>query len=577
MSLLAGIYSINKKQKIKEEISDQFRKEIARTKGTVESYSSSDFFLLKYDFEAFKQAGYIDTKSNVCAIAGEPFFDIVDGQIYSRSWDLSKLSKQLSKEGIRILKRCSGTYSICYYDKIEHSLILATDKTGERPLYYFYDNSFLYFSSSIRLLEGVRSIPKKLNLNAIIEQAVFGIPLGENTQYCDIRVLRDGQCIECKEESPSVTYYFRWDEIKPTKMNSDELLNEAFIRFKSAISIRMRDENATSAFLSGGLDSRCVVSILNSLGMQLTTFNFSLAGEQDEAFAAQYANHIGANYIAAYRPVGDWTWGSLISDALERVGSQSKRNTKYPRLIFSGDGGSVGVGHVYMDDTLLKLLERRKINEALSYFLRKRGFPRKVINPDLLTSLEKIPFVSLKREFEDITGIELGRAFHLFLLRNDQRRHLHSFYEDIDLYRVEFLLPFYDARLLELIISAPVEQFLRHEFYHKWLHFFPDDTRSVPWQTYPGHVRCPVSHNGALPSQWENDRKKGFRSSKVSINKWWKIIFVKDFPKEILRRPIIFLAMLLHLIRFNDYSYLYKFSRKICDYYWKCNGANIER
>ena len=38
-----------------------------------------------------------------------------------------------------------------------------------------------------------------------------------------------------------------------------------------------------------------------------------------------------------------------------------------------------------------------------------------------------------------------GSRLHLFLMFNDQRRHLADFYENIDLGRLEFQLPFFDG------------------------------------------------------------------------------------------------------------------------------------
>jgi hypothetical protein len=73
---------------------------------------------------------------------------------------------------------------------------------------------------------------------------------------------------------------------------------------------------------------------------------------------------------------------------------------------------------------------------------------------------------------------------------NDQRPYLAETYEQIDLVRLGLALPFFDRAFLELILTAPVDGFLRHGFYNRWLAEFGRVAAGVPWQAYPGHESC---------------------------------------------------------------------------------------
>ena len=284
---------------------------------------------------------------------------------------------------------------------------------------------------------------------------------------------------------------------------------------------------------------------------------------------------MGINYIATRRPPAGWTWGGTISDALDNVGSEVKDRIKHLRLVFTGDGGSVGVGHVYMSEELIGLLKQRRIDEALRYFLKRRHFPRRIFRKDILSALADIPFESLKREFDDIEGADPGRNFYLFLLRNDQRRHLHQFFEDIDLNGVELLLPFYDSRLLETIVSAPVEGFIGHRFYHDWLRLFPPDYQAVPWQTYHGHLPCPVPQDSSFIDQWSLNKKEKFKPGGASLRQGLDIILAKNFPGEILKRSTIGAALVMHHLKIEDYDYIFNFIGKLQKYYSNCSEYQI--
>jgi len=575
MTLFAGVYSFKPEGNIDNEIIQQLKSSLSRKAGEFNVFSNHTVAIVKYDCKAFGVPGFAENSTSVVALAGEPYLSEVDGIEYSRYSDLLTISEQLIRGNLEILTSCRGTYSICLYDKNENSLVLATDKLGERPIYYFIGDDFLFFSSRLAVLEKVDRIPKKMNLSAFIEERAFGVPLGNNTYYCDIKLLRDGQYLQCQKDLKKIAHYFRWDHIAPRKRSAEELQQQCFNAFKSAVSCRIKEINEVFACLSGGLDSRSVVSILNSFGKKVTAFNFSRPGEQDEGYAAQYAEYSGIDYIATKRPPAGWTWGATISDALDNAKGDVAGRIKHLRLVFTGDGGSVGVGHVYMSDELISLLKQERIDEALRFFMKKRGFPRRIFRKDILSALADIPFESLKREFDDIEGADPGRKFYLFLLRNDQRRHLHQFFEDIDLNGVELLLPFYDSRLLETIVSAPVEGFIGHRFYHEWLRLFPPDFQAVPWQTYHGHLPCPVPHDSSFIDQWSLNKKEKFKPGGASLRQWLGIIFAKNFPNEMIKRSMIGAAFILYYLRIEDYAYIYSFMDKFQKYYIKCSEYQI--
>ena len=69
---------------------------------------------------------------------------------------------------------------------------------------------------------------------------------------------------------------------------------EAYDKFTTAIDRRLRSDTSAIAFISGGLDSRCVVAELCKRNVEVYTFNFSLSREQDQVLSAEFARQIGA-------------------------------------------------------------------------------------------------------------------------------------------------------------------------------------------------------------------------------------------------------------------------------------------
>lgn len=575
MTLLAGIYSRNKTVPVPPGAAAWMTENIGRTAGITQSFSRKHFVLIHYDIEAFRENGIVENGEKVTAITGDPLLALPTRSNLPREETIAEISRDIDGPAPALLSNCHGCYSLCRYNGEDHSLLLATDNLGVRPLYYYIDSDFIVFSSTLRLLEQLDSVSKSLLLPAIIEKRIFGVPLGEKTFYRDIKIMRGGQFLRAAGGKYAVTPYFRWDDIPTTSLaeyDEAQVLEACFQAFRTAVASRSWRGGAYFSCLSGGLDSRCVVTLLRSLGKKTIAFNFSQQDEKDESYAAHYAEEIGIDYYPHQRPASNWTWGGLMAKAITAIPPNKQKEMQYPHLVLTGDGGSVGMGHVYLDDTLIKLFQTARLPEAIRYFTHKRTFPKKILKKDLLQNAAKIPFESMQAELAELASPLTGREAYYFLLRNDQSRHLHAHFENIDLHKVELLCPFYDTRLLKTVAAAPIEPFLFHAFYQKWVHLFPEVFLKVPWQTYPNHEPCPVAHDDDHATQWERaaERRK-FSVTLPALRRCLAAALSPRFPAAILRRSAVLLAVLLHITHVKDYEYLFDFVNEVHALNGKCN------
>jgi hypothetical protein len=136
-------------------------------------------------------------------------------------------------------------------------------------------------------------------------------------------------------------------------------------------------------------------------------------------------------------------------------------------------------------------------------------------------------------------------------LTEECRSLLAPFYENQDLRRLEFHMPFADGELLELMMTVPVDACVRHGFYMEVLKHFPPVTLSTPWQTYPGHVPCPLPVGDGLRTQWapsaeaaRNRRRWGTRKALAILR--------RRFPSEVFRRLPFLAAALAHAVGLRD-------------------------
>ena len=122
------------------------------------------------------------------------------------------------------------------------------------------------------------------------------------------------------------------------------------ILFPLLLRIWHRTTGAVCSFLSGGVDSRCVVAALRKRGIDVHGFTFARQASQELAFATEYAKRAGVDHqVAPYerRP------GDAVVHMLSRWISTNVLESKKPereRIVWAGDGGSVGLGSVYMTE-----------------------------------------------------------------------------------------------------------------------------------------------------------------------------------------------------------------------------------
>jgi len=361
-----------------------------------------------------------------------------------------------------------------------------------------------------------------------------------------------------------------------------ELVQEAHARFVDAVALRSGADSTTLAFLSGGLDSRAIVTALRDRGLYVHSFNFSPTGSQDEVFGAAFAQRIGTAHTE--RPIQPTqsmqSVSAMMNEAWNASPERVARPAERPGLVWSGDGGSVTLGHVYLNRAMVDAARAGDARIAME--LSNHGWgsevPRRLLRSDLLASLsEKSPRQGLREELDALHCNDRGRGLHLVLMHNDQRRHLAAHFEGIDLSRLEYQLPFFDSDFVESVLRVPLDFCLGHRLYMQWLRYFPEVVLSVPWQAYPGHEPCPLPMPSGVAYQWgeEVSRMRRTLERRDLLRQAVQMLRASNFPKPLLRWQYLRFATLLYRLRLRDVGYVIRAAHRYYEYWSKCNGRYV--
>ncbi|HYG82730.1 MAG TPA: asparagine synthase-related protein, partial [Pyrinomonadaceae bacterium] len=513
-------------------------------------------------------------------LAGEPLLALGDDDSWqTRARDLEALHEGWKRGDWGLLSRARGVFCAAHYQSGAGSLSLIADKLCIRPLYYRIDDEYVIFATALRIFEGLAGLPKRMDVRAVTELVGLGVPLGTRTPLAGVELLKAAEVIRVDDEKVTRRQYWRWDQIEASTAPEPELLRETYGRFSRAVGRRLRGDRTAAAFLSGGLDSRCVVAALVGRGVRVHTFNFALPGTQDQVFGAEFARAAGTIHSEAPMKPGAPNWTKIMADAWNASPGRAEWPAERPALVWSGDGGSVGLGHVYVSPAIVELMREGQTAAAVEAYLQQEhaSVPRRLLRGDVSDALSHTLYEGIREELADIHCDDPGRSFHVFLMLNDQRRHLAGHFENIDLHRIEFQLPFMDSDFLAAVMSVPLDLCLRHKFYTKWLKLFPPPVTSVPWQTYPHHEPCPLPVPQALTYQWDRAHPSARSAARRRelLKQGAEVLGAKDFPDRILKRGYLRLASWAHRTGLRDYGYVIEAAQTYHKYWQLCGGQYV--
>ena len=506
--------------------------------------------------------GILDgTPGNLSLLAGEPL-----GPSGNVAEDHEQLQKDLDQGTHSTLRSSRGVFcGVRYREDGEIPVLqLFSDKLGVRPVYYWRDDEMVVFATALRVLEALPFVPKVRDDAGVAETIAFGYPLAERTQYRGVSVLREAEIVEFSASGMSRNCYWRWDQVPAKEITNTDAVNQAYELFLDTINIRRREDREVGAFLSGGMDSRAIVAALNVSGASVQSINFSPDGSQDQVLARAYAREIGIPFLSAPRkrnPKGGFRMAltRFVRDCIDRGEIKVDR----PNGLWSGDGGSVGVGNVHLDDKLLALLRSGERRAAIKHYFRisQIGYPYRLLKPETRKDISELLYTGVENELDRHECEDPGQAMFLFLMSNDQRKHLYDVYEDVDLHRLEYQLPFFDGSFLEFMCGLSVDYRNNHRSYTDWFSVFPETTRAVPWQTYPEHVECPLPIPEDLSYQWGPPPPQKFSTKLFSrISSGVEVLGMALDPTDLgpVPRSRLFALAAIQLLGIKDYSYAVK-------------------
>ena len=207
---------------------------------------------------------------------------VTDIEIVAHLWKLYQ---------VETLTLLQGMFAFAVWDRERQELWLVRDRVGAKTLYYTTNGATRWISLNLRSLNPYRS--DELDLVALRDYLSCAFVPGSQTMWRDVRELRPGTVLRMPEDHLQ-TYWQLQEQIR----NKDQSLEWHGKQVRSLLEQIVQESlplnQPVGAYLSGGIDSSCIVALAKKLhDRPVHTYSMH--------FGENYPNELEfANLVAAH-------------------------------------------------------------------------------------------------------------------------------------------------------------------------------------------------------------------------------------------------------------------------------------
>ncbi|MEJ2611903.1 MAG: asparagine synthase (glutamine-hydrolyzing) [Candidatus Thiodiazotropha sp.] len=206
------------------------------------------------------------------------------------------------QHGLNFVKHLNGQFAIALWDSKQSKLVVARDRAGIRPLFYTEIGGRVYFASEVKSLFSHPAIPRKINLTALQEVFTFWTTLPPNSLFESVQVLPPGHLMVIEQGETTVSRYWDWNfpnEGIDHNKSSDDWAEELKALMIDSVRLQLRSDVPVGAYLSGGLDSSVLTSLIkNFTDTPLRTFSIGFEEEEfdESGFQQDLVDYLGTHH-----------------------------------------------------------------------------------------------------------------------------------------------------------------------------------------------------------------------------------------------------------------------------------------
>jgi asparagine synthase (glutamine-hydrolysing) len=274
-----------------------------------------------------------------------------EGEFYGLGSDLPTarlLFDSYLKQGDSFLDGLNGSFGLALWDGRSGKGLVARDAIGVMPVYSAQNSGGVVFGTDLFVTANAAGLARTLHTPALLKFLTFCYNPGNETFWSGVERIPPGHALEFENGKSNLRRF--WElPFEPVVRSETEWAETVLERFDRAVQLRASD-SPSGAFLSGGLDSSSVVSLLSRSGHPLKTYSFRCRGESfDESHYARIVSRaFGTEHAEVeYTPESVTEAGAMVrlmDEPFEDVGITIAtyllaKSLNGVDVLFTGDGG----------------------------------------------------------------------------------------------------------------------------------------------------------------------------------------------------------------------------------------------
>lgn len=431
---------------------------------------------------------------------GCSFTSYSDTEVILNSYEIFGIKKTL-----QILE---GMFAFAIYDIKTNQIILARDRFGEKPLYYYKNGKSLAFSSDIRSF-------KCLNWKLTIDSYALEYFFQElstpkiNSIWKQVKKLEPGKYAIFDSLGFHDEFYWNLDYRNKIELSEKEIINEVENRIKKSVQKCLVADVPVGAFLSGGIDSSLITLYAAEFSKRKID-TFSVGFEYDDFNELPYArnvskiidsNHheiiLNASHLEIANELIDEYGEPFADSSMIPTYYVSKFASSSIKVALGGDGGDeVFAGYKTYNQALrmqkwfnnawteyfINLFSKFILKEKMNYLIgvinkkestissalyRNMGFNNNELNLLLMKSFDSK--TAMEEEYNKVIKNAFKRSNNIFdsiLFGSIHTRMVNDYLVKTDrasMYNsLELRTPFVDKELVEFCSSIPYSKLMKN-------------------------------------------------------------------------------------------------------------------
>ncbi len=352
------------------------------------------------------------------------------GHRFRTRCDTEVLAHLYEERGEQMMEEINGMFAFAVWDADRRRLLLARDRPGIKPLFYYLDGQRFIFGSEIKAILEHPAVPRELDLEGMHHYLTLHYAPAPHTCFKHIRKLPPGCALVVQDGRAETRPY--WD-LPPADGSAADAEPALLDELRASVRRRLVSDVPLGVFLSGGVDSSTVAALAQQVSPErIRTFSigFRERSFSELEYARLVARRIGSEHHEeiVHPHIADLL-SKLVWHNDEPACDSSMAPTyflcrfarEHVTVALSGDGG----------DELFGGYETYAAHRVARLYKRLPGPARRALRwaaHRLPVSPRKVSFEFKAKRFTDRAEEDLGRAHILYngLFTEEDKRRLYQ-------------------------------------------------------------------------------------------------------------------------------------------------------